>query len=245
MPRRLCGLDPGHSGSRVGLILDQVLVTALGDDLHGAKDKFDRQAALDDFRKGKSQVLIASDIAARGLDIAGMELVVNVDVPSQSRDYLHRAGRTGRAGAAGLVLSLMTEAESRLAKRYADELGIVMEQVQIVRGSLLPASGEGAQALRPAPRRFGPGKGRGEGRPAKAFDDWLETTMLHTSPAERSQRLLDWEAAPSARFAHPREEHLLPLMVAVGAAEGDQAVRVYHEEAFMGGLAVSSFRLDA
>ena len=81
--------------------------------------------------------------------------------------------------------------------------------------------------------------------PAKAFDDWLETTMLHTSPAERSQRLLDWEAAPSARFAHPREEHLLPLMVAVGAAEGDHAVRVYHEDAFMGGLAVSSYRLDA
>jgi superfamily II DNA/RNA helicase len=74
-------------------------------DLHGAHDKFSRQAALDDFRKGKAQTLIASDIAARGLDITGVELVVNLDVPSQSRDYLHRAGRTGRAGAAGLVLS--------------------------------------------------------------------------------------------------------------------------------------------
>ena len=81
--------------------------------------------------------------------------------------------------------------------------------------------------------------------PAKAFDDWLADAMLQATPAERTQRLIDWEAAPAARLAHPREEHLLPLMVAVGAAEGDQAVRVYHEDAFMGGLAVSSYRLDA
>ena len=80
--------------------------------------------------------------------------------------------------------------------------------------------------------------------PAKAFDDWLADTMAAT-PQARSQRLIAWEAAPAARQAHPREEHLLPLMVAVGAAENDHAVRVYHEDAFMGGLAVSSFRLDA
>lgn len=80
--------------------------------------------------------------------------------------------------------------------------------------------------------------------PAKAFDDWLADTMA-AAPQERSQRLIDWEAAPAARQAHPREEHLLPLMVAVGAAEGDRAERVYHEDAFMGGLAVSSFRLTA
>ncbi len=81
--------------------------------------------------------------------------------------------------------------------------------------------------------------------PAKAFDDWLADTMLQTPPAQRSQRLIDWEAAPAARMAHPREEHLLPLMVAVGAAESEHAVRIYHEDAFMGGLAVSSYRLDA
>ena len=80
--------------------------------------------------------------------------------------------------------------------------------------------------------------------PAKAFDDWLADTMA-AAPQARSQRLIDWEAAPAARQAHPREEHLLPLMVAVGAAEGDRAERVYHEDAFMGGLAVSSFRLTA
>ena len=80
--------------------------------------------------------------------------------------------------------------------------------------------------------------------PAKAFDDWLAQTMLHASPAERTERLTHWEQAPAARIAHPREEHLLPLMVAVGAAEGDAAIMSYHEDDFRG-LAVSSFRLDA
>jgi aromatic ring-opening dioxygenase catalytic subunit (LigB family) len=62
-------------------------------------------------------------------------------------------------------------------------------------------------------------------------------------PAERSARLLAWDRAPAARQAHPREEHLLPLMVAVGAAEQEAAHVQYHEEAFMGALAVSSFRI--
>ncbi len=138
-------------------------------DLHGARDKFARQAALEAFRKGQATVLIASDIAARGLDIAGVELVVNVDVPSQSRDYLHRAGRTGRAGAPGAVLSLMTVAESRLARRYAEDLGIIMEPVRLVRGALVPAEDERAQRLEPGPRPAGPGAGRP--RQARAQDN--------------------------------------------------------------------------
>lgn len=76
------------------------------------------------------------------------------------------------------------------------------------------------------------------------FDGWLRSTMA-AAPADRSARLLEWEQAPAARQAHPREEHLLPLMVVVGAAEGEAAVVQYHEEAFMGALAVSSFRIGA
>lgn len=138
-------------------------------DLHGARDKFARQAALEAFRRGRATVLIASDIAARGLDIAGVELVVNVDAPSQSRDYLHRAGRTGRVGAAGAVLSLMTVAESRLARRYAEDLGIIMEPVRLVRGKLAPAEDDRAQRLEPGPRPVGPGAGRP--RPARTQDN--------------------------------------------------------------------------
>lgn len=77
--------------------------------------------------------------------------------------------------------------------------------------------------------------------PSKAFDEWLQRTLLETRPADRAARLIDWEQAPAARQAHPREEHLLPLMVAAGAAGDDPATCVYHEDDFFGGIAVSSF----
>ncbi|MGJ7521447.1 DODA-type extradiol aromatic ring-opening family dioxygenase [Variovorax sp. LT1P1] len=80
---------------------------------------------------------------------------------------------------------------------------------------------------------------------SKAFDDWLDQTVVHAAPAARVAQLIDWASAPAARIAHPREEHLIPLMVAVGAAEGEVGERVYHEDAFMGGIAVSSFRIGA
>ena len=86
-------------------------------------------------------------------------------------------------------------------------------------------------------RAFGPaGKA-----PSAAFDQWLQKTLLDTTPSERAAGLVDWQAAPAARQAHPREEHLLPLMVAVGAAQDDAARCGYHEDAFSGGITVSSF----
>lgn len=78
---------------------------------------------------------------------------------------------------------------------------------------------------------------------SRAFDDWLRATMALPA-SERSAQLLAWEQAPAARQAHPREEHLLPLMVVLGAAEHGIASVPYHEDAFMGALAVSSFRFD-
>ncbi len=80
------------------------------------------------------------------------------------------------------------------------------------------------------------------GPPSHAFDAWLQQALLKSTPAERSELLRNWEAAPAARLCHPREEHLLPLMVAVGAAEQEPAQCVYHEADFHGQVAVSSFR---
>ena len=79
-------------------------------------------------------------------------------------------------------------------------------------------------------------------KPSHEFDAWLQTTMSASS-AERTSRLLDWQAAPSARLAHPSPDHLIPLMVAVGAAENEQSRLSYHEDQFLGGIAVSSFRI--
>jgi ATP-dependent RNA helicase DeaD len=109
-------------------------------DLHGARGKLDRKKALDDFRSGKVTVLIASDIAARGLDIKGVTHIFNYDAPAASKDYLHRAGRTGRAGELGYAISLLSRQEARLAKRYETELGIEMVEAMIREGEIFEAA---------------------------------------------------------------------------------------------------------
>jgi aromatic ring-opening dioxygenase catalytic subunit (LigB family) len=81
--------------------------------------------------------------------------------------------------------------------------------------------------------------------PSKLFDDWLQQALVGSTPAEREARLLRWSAAPAARDAHPREDHLLPLMVAVGAAGDDAGDCPYREEGVFGGVVVSSFRFGA
>lgn len=106
-------------------------------DLHGAFYKQDRKQAMDDFRSGKVCILIASDIAARGLDIPGITHIFNLDVPTQSKAYLHRVGRTARAGAKGQAVTLMTDEDTRLIHRYEKELGIVMHPVRLREGYLL------------------------------------------------------------------------------------------------------------
>jgi aromatic ring-opening dioxygenase catalytic subunit (LigB family) len=78
--------------------------------------------------------------------------------------------------------------------------------------------------------------------PSREFDAWLGGVLLGGNPKDRSKLLAAWEAAPAARAAHPREEHLLPLHVAVGAAGDDIAELTYHEKDFLGGLTVSSYR---
>jgi len=100
-------------------------------DLHGAEDKEERKRAMDDFRSGKVTILLASDVGARGLDIKGITHVLNMDVPSQSSGYLHRVGRTARAGNSGVAISLITEKEKRLISRFEKELGIEMIEVTL------------------------------------------------------------------------------------------------------------------
>ena len=90
-------------------------------------------------------------------------------------------------------------------------------------------------------RQFGPAARA----PSAAFDQWLQQTLVASSPQARIQGLLDWSAAPGARAAHPREDHLLPLMVAVGAAADEPGRCVYHQDDFFGGISVSSFMFGA
>ncbi len=81
--------------------------------IHGNKSQAQRTRALDDFKRGKVQVLVATDIAARGIDIDQLARVVNFDLPHVPEDYVHRIGRTGRAGASGQAISLVSSEERR------------------------------------------------------------------------------------------------------------------------------------
>ncbi|WP_321896546.1 DODA-type extradiol aromatic ring-opening family dioxygenase [Burkholderia cepacia] len=78
--------------------------------------------------------------------------------------------------------------------------------------------------------------------PSRQFDAWLQRSLVEVRSDSRAARLVNWEQAPHARNAHPREDHLLPLMVAVGAAWDEPGSTTYHQTNFAGGLTVSSFR---
>lgn len=105
-------------------------------DLHGAREKQARQSAMEQFRTGKIRALIASDVAARGLDIQDVSHVINLDPPTESKAYLHRVGRTGRAGKKGIALTLLTESQRRLVRRFESELSISMQQVRLRHGNV-------------------------------------------------------------------------------------------------------------
>jgi ATP-dependent RNA helicase RhlE len=79
--------------------------------LHGNKSQPARQKALEQFRTGQARVLVATDIAARGIDVAGISHVINFDFPAQPEDYVHRIGRTARAGASGVAISFCDSAQ--------------------------------------------------------------------------------------------------------------------------------------
>jgi aromatic ring-opening dioxygenase catalytic subunit (LigB family) len=78
--------------------------------------------------------------------------------------------------------------------------------------------------------------------PSRVFDAWLHETLVAAPPGERTPRLINWEQAPLARAAHPEEDHLIPLMAVVGAAENETGAVVYHQKDLFGGITASSFR---
>jgi ATP-dependent RNA helicase RhlE len=104
-----------HRADRVARQLQRANIRA--GVIHGNRSQSQRIAALEDFRHGKSRVLVATDIAARGIDVEGISHVVNYDVPMQAEDYVHRIGRTGRAQAAGRAYTLVTPMDESIVRR--------------------------------------------------------------------------------------------------------------------------------
>jgi superfamily II DNA/RNA helicase len=111
-----------HGADRLAKQLERAGVEAAA--IHGDRNQNQRQRALDAFSAGYPRVLVATDVAARGIHVDGIELVVHFDPPNDHKDYLHRSGRTARAGATGLVVSLAQRDQVRELQRMHDAAGV-------------------------------------------------------------------------------------------------------------------------
>lgn len=117
--------------------------------IHGDKSQGNRTRSLEEFKSGKISILVATDLAARGLDIHGLSLVVNFDLPHLKEDYVHRIGRTGRAGASGQAISFVSEDEFLKLKDIERLTKQVIDRIEIPGFELDPPLRESKLDLRP------------------------------------------------------------------------------------------------
>ncbi len=111
-----------HGADRLAKQLEREGVTAVA--LHGGRSQSQRNRALKDFSNGRVQALVATDVAARGIHVEGVASVIHFDPPEDEKAYVHRSGRTARAGAGGMVVSLVESGQVKAAHRIQRSLGI-------------------------------------------------------------------------------------------------------------------------
>lgn len=160
-----------HGADRLVRHLDKVDIEAAA--IHGNKSQNQRTRALDAFKDGKIWVLVATDIAARGIDIDGLTHVVNFDLPNVPEQYVHRIGRTGRAGASGVTIGLVAPDERAYLKDIEKTIRMSIPVMALPEDFEMPSPIDTAamEGERPARRQGGDGGGRrrqgqGGGRPA-------------------------------------------------------------------------------
>jgi ATP-dependent RNA helicase RhlE len=156
--RALVFVGMKHKANKVAMVLNKNSIPAAA--IHGNKSQFQRTKALDEFKSGKMRVLVATDIAARGIDVSGISHVINYDLPNEPENYVHRIGRTARAGSEGTAYSFCSAEE----RNYLNQIERVMKrkvgQAEHKYHSIAAKNAEGIEA-KPKPRRQGVGRGRG------------------------------------------------------------------------------------
>jgi superfamily II DNA/RNA helicase len=187
-------------------------------EIHGDIDQASRIAELDRFKSGEINLLVASDVAARGLDIKGVSHVFNFDAPWHPDDYVHRIGRTGRAGATGKAFTFVTRSDAEAVANIEKLIGTKIERVKVTGGSdegdapeadATPARGRGRTA------RGGQASERSSGRGAKSksashTDSDVQAEQAPAVEADRPARApkppRKDEQAPEAKPRREREE---------------------------------------
>jgi len=157
--------------------------------LHGDKSQDERLKALDAFKRGEVDVLVCTDVAARGLDIADLPAVFNFDVPFNAEDYVHRIGRTGRAGASGLAVTLVSSSDARLVSDIEKLIKKKIELEPLELDEARPPREERPRRVREeAPSDESPRPSRSYAQPPRAardpfFDKPYEPTASADTPA--------------------------------------------------------------
>ncbi|OUQ57175.1 helicase [Tyzzerella sp. An114] len=129
-----------NNNENIEVIVDKLNyhgIKAVG--IYGKAHKYDRRNAIEDMREGRVNILVSSDLSARGLDIPGVTHVINIDIPEEPVYYLHRAGRTGRAGEKGKCISVVTDFEKKWIRKYEKTLGIKFKHMEMSYGKLVEA----------------------------------------------------------------------------------------------------------
>jgi superfamily II DNA/RNA helicase len=185
--------------SRLARSLEQEGMKATA--IHGDRSQQERMAALDAFKKGEIDVLVATDVAARGLDISDLPCVINYDLPYNAEDYVHRIGRTGRAGASGDAISIYSDKDERLLVDIEKLIKQSIPRGDL--GSFVP-SAPGRDAERGAERR--PRRSEGESsRPAGAPRAFERGERSPDRGPERSA-----ERGPRSSAPYPRRDKVDP-----------------------------------
>ena len=161
--------------------------------LHGQLSQAKRLAALNKFKAGERSVLIATDVAARGLDIPSVDLVLNYELPANSKDYIHRVGRTARAGRAGRAINLITQYDVEVYQRIEHMLGEKLEAFQAPQEEVLLLMERVGEAQRFAAMEMrskggGGGGGKGKKRGGDGGGDGDAEVSKMMAMAERSKK---------------------------------------------------------
>lgn len=166
-------------------------------DLHGDLEQHHRQLTLDQFTKGEVDFLVATDVAARGLDVSDMPCVINYDVPLNPDDYVHRIGRTGRAGRKGRAFTLLAEDDRKLLANVERATKRTITRLAVDGQVAQPVQAAADDEAEPAPAR--PGRRRRSGQPARETEARQPEPARTAEPAPRDE-------APAAREPAPQRE---------------------------------------
>jgi ATP-dependent RNA helicase RhlE len=199
------------------------------DAIHGDKTQADREAALEAFKAGRISVLVATDVASRGLDIEGLPQVINFDIPRSPEDYVHRIGRTGRAGLPGEAISLVAPEDQEALEAIEKLIGRRIERVLVpgfepgaaavaaMMGGARRRDGERERARREAPR------GERREKPARI------APMRGVSEAGAPK-------SPDPIFSRPYEPGLAPAAAPAAPGPAPPRRRERQVPALLGGL---------